>query len=61
MSKKYTVRYQVVNPKGPPPSGCSSTIVTADNMFEARQVFNAHHIPSASAQYRILSVTQTGS
>ena len=58
MTKKYNVRYQVINPKGPPPSGCSSTIVTANNMFEARQVFNSRHIPSGNTQYRIISVTQ---
>ena len=56
---KFTVKYQTINRKTKTPCGTMTKIVTASNLWEARQEFKFRHVDTASMTYKIVAVIKT--
>lgn len=56
---RFQVHYQVIN-KGSSPSGPMSTTVSANGIYEAKQVFKASHVDSLTKKFKVLSAVKVG-
>ncbi|WP_010256932.1 hypothetical protein [Treponema primitia] len=56
----FNVKYQTIRTGKPPIiMGIKSTMVTADNMWEARQMFKYTHIDDGAVSYKIVAVIKS--
>jgi hypothetical protein len=56
---RYAVRYQIID-RGKPSFGSRSIMVTANGVYEAKQVFKYNHIDTATQKYKIIAAVKVG-
>jgi hypothetical protein len=56
---RFSVKYKTIQ-NGKPSMGTKGTIVTASNMWEARQAFKYSHIDAGTIKYVIVAVLKIG-
>lgn len=54
---RYLVKYQVIS-KGTQPSGPMSVMVTANGVYEAKQVFKFNHPDTVTKKYKVVAAVR---